>query len=73
MSGNEVVRQIVKKLTCRDISVLISRQHEEKLTAVEKLWLRFHLLICTGCRNFQNNTRLISAALKRYLDHGKDQ
>ena len=63
----------MKKLTCKDISVLISRQQEEKLTAVEKLWLRFHLLICTGCRNFQNNTRLISAALKRYLDHGKDQ
>ena len=63
----------MKMLTCRDVSALISRQHEEPLSAVEKLWLRFHLFICTGCRNFQNNSRLMRAALKRYLDHGTDK
>ena len=67
-----MVRQIMKKLTCRDISLLVSREHETRLSIVEKLWLRFHLLICTGCRNLQNNTRLMRAALKRYLDQGKD-
>ncbi len=57
---------------CRDISILISRQHETPLTPVESLWLRFHLLICEGCRNFQNNVRVMRNAFKRYLDQGKD-
>ncbi len=67
-----MVWAIVKKLTCRDISLLVSREHETRLSTGEKLWLRFHLLICAGCRNFQNNTRLMRAAMKRYLDQGKD-
>lgn len=63
---------IAKKLTCKDVSLLISRQHERPLNSGEKFWLRLHLYICTGCRNFQNNTRLMRAAFKRYLDQGKD-
>ncbi len=63
---------IVKKITCKDVSVLISRQHEQRLSTGEKIWLRLHLYICTGCRNFQNNTRLMRAAMKRFLDQGKD-
>jgi hypothetical protein len=64
---------IVKKITCKDVSVLISRQHEQPLSTSEKLWLRLHLYICTGCRNFQNNSRLMRAAMKRFLDQGKDR
>ena len=58
----------MKRLTCRDASVLISRQHEQRLSAGEKFWLRLHLYICAGCRNFQNNALVMRAALKRYLD-----
>ena len=65
-------RGIVRRLNCKEVSVLISRAHEHPLTTSEKFWLRLHLYICNGCRNFQNNARLMRAALKRYLDQGKD-
>ncbi len=60
----------MRRLNCRDASVLISRQHEHPLSTGEKFWLRLHLYICTGCRNFRNNTQLMRAALERYLDQG---
>ena len=62
----------MKKLSCKEASEIISRQHEQPRTTGETFWLKLHLVICTGCRNFQNNTRLIQAALKRYLDQGPD-
>ena len=65
-------RTVVKKLSCKEASEIISRQHEQPRTTGETFWLKLHLVICTGCRNFQNNTRLIQAALKRYLDQGPD-
>jgi hypothetical protein len=64
---------IVKKLTCKDVSVLISREHEHPLGAGERFWLRLHLYICTGCRNFKNNTQIMRAALQRYLEQDKDR
>ena len=64
---------IVYRLTCKGASELISRQHEHALSAGEKIWLTLHLYICTGCRNFQNNTRLIRAVLKRYLEQGNEK
>jgi hypothetical protein len=51
----------------------MSRQHEQPLTFSEKFWLRLHLYVCTGCRNFQNNMQLMRAAMKRYLDQGGDK
>jgi hypothetical protein len=63
----------MNKLTCRDVSLLISRQQEEHLTTTARLRLRFHLLICTGCRNFQNNTQLMREAFRRYLNPDKDR
>ena len=65
-------RTIVKRLTCKDVSVLISRQHEHPLTTGERFWLRLHLYICAGCRNFQNNVQLMRAAVRRYLERGAD-
>jgi hypothetical protein len=55
------------------VSELISRQRELPLSAGEKFWLKLHLYICTGCRNFENNMRIMRAAMKRYLDTGKDK
>jgi hypothetical protein len=63
----------VKRLTCKDVSGIISRQHEQPLALLTKLRLTLHLSICDGCRNFRNNTRLMRAAIQRYLDHGSGQ
>ena len=60
----------MKKLNCKDISVLISRQQDQPLTMGEKFWLRLHLYICNGCRNFAKNMQVMRAAMQRYLDKG---
>ncbi len=62
----------MKRLKCKDVAELISRRHEHPLSTGEKFWLRLHLYICTGCRNFENNMTIMRAALKRYLDRGRD-
>ncbi len=68
-----VRRAIVIRLNCREVSELISREHEHPLTTGEKFWLRLHLYICNGCRNFRNNTRLMRSALRCYLNQDKDR
>lgn len=67
-----MVRKVMKPLTCKQASEAISRRHEQPLTFAEKFWLRLHLYICTGCRHFQNNMQIMRAAMKRYLDQGRD-
>lgn len=63
-------RSIVKRLNCKEISVLVSREHEQPLTSSERFWMRLHLYICSGCRNFKNNVAIMRAAMKRYLEKG---
>ena len=68
-----ISRTRVKRLSCKEVSEIISRQHEQPLTTGEKLWLKLHLYICNRCRNCRSNTRLMRAALKRYLEQGHDK
>ncbi len=63
-------RSIVKRLNCKEISVLVSREHEQPLTRSERFWLRLHLYICSGCRNFKSNVAIMRAAMKQYLEKG---
>ena len=67
-----IALMISKKLTCRDVTVLVSREREKPLTLGERFWLRLHLYVCTGCRNFKSNMTLMRAAMKHYLDKGGD-
>ena len=61
---------MVKWLKCKDVSLLVSREHEQPLTRGERFWMRLHLAICTGCRNFKNNMAILRAAMKQYLEKG---
>ena len=63
-------QSIVKRLNCKEVSVLVSREHEQPLTRGERFWMRLHLYICSGCRNFKNNMAIMRAAMKQYLEKG---
>ncbi len=63
----------MKPLTCKQASEALSRRHEQPLTFVERFWLKLHLCLCNGCRNFQNNVQLMRAAMQRYLDQDQDR
>ena len=46
-------------LNCRRASRLISDALDRELTLGERAALRFHLLVCTSCRNFGGRMRLL--------------
>jgi hypothetical protein len=49
----DIVR--VMNMPCREHTVLLSRQLEEPLRSGEAWGLRFHLVLCIGCRRFKRH------------------
>lgn len=52
--------------SCYKATALTSLSHERPLLFKEKMSLRVHTLICTGCRNFQKNTAILSKAMTEF-------
>lgn len=52
-------------ITCKQASELISQSMDAALTKRKQLQLRFHLLFCGACCNFQRQVRWLSRAAKR--------
>lgn len=52
-------------LNCRDATALMSQEQERKLTLGERLALRLHVLICTGCNNFRRQMVVVRNAARR--------
>jgi hypothetical protein len=55
-------------LTCKETSVLLSQAQDRPLGLGERLRLKLHLLVCTGCSNFSRQLKLIRAAIRRQRD-----
>jgi hypothetical protein len=45
----------------------MSEGGERTLTAVERVGLRVHLLMCAGCRNFARQLHFLRAAMQVYV------
>jgi putative zinc finger protein len=54
-------------LTCREASGLLSESRERKLGWRATLRLRVHLALCSACRNFDSNLRILREAMRRYV------
>lgn len=50
-------------MKCRKASHLISLSMEKKLPFIERVGLRFHLLICDACTNFYRQLHLLRKAM----------
>lgn len=61
-----------KKLTCHEVSRLLSDGLDKELPADEQKYLRLHLAICDACRNVEQQLQLMSEALRR-LGAGRDR
>ena len=55
-------------LKCREVTQLCSRELEEPLTLGQRLALRAHLLVCTGCSNFRRQMFMLRDAARRYAE-----
>jgi hypothetical protein len=50
-------------LKCKQASELISQSQDRELTLQERIQLKFHLFICTGCTNCNRQITLIHKAM----------
>ena len=58
-------------LNCLEVTRLVSDSQERSLTLREKMSLRMHVMICSGCRNFEKNMmplRLTARAFAKGVD-----
>ncbi|MBP6533535.1 MAG: hypothetical protein KAZ45_00420 [Arenimonas sp.] len=55
--------------SCFKATQLISLSNERPLVFREKVSLRTHLMICSMCRNFRNNSKTLSKAMQAYTQH----
>ncbi|WP_137936561.1 zf-HC2 domain-containing protein [Chitinivorax sp. B] len=62
-------------LVCKEATRLVSEAMDRKLTMGEQLSLKFHLTICSGCRNFNKHMQFLRSAARRLVDRddGPDQ
>lgn len=55
-------------INCKEATVLMSRSMDRRLPLGERLLLRLHLLICSGCANAGRQMQLLRRAVARLLD-----
>jgi hypothetical protein len=54
-------------LTCHQATRLLSEAQDRKLPLKEKLPLKLHLMMCSGCANFRQQMDFLRQAARRYL------
>lgn len=54
--------------SCREITALMSKGLDKKLGLSERLAIGLHVVICSGCRNFQSQSQFIRKAAHRYTE-----
>lgn len=60
-------------LSCFEATRLMSQAQERKLTLKEHLLLRFHVVVCSGCRNFKAQIGTLRAIARAYARGGKER
>ena len=51
-------------LSCREVTRLISDAQEGPLRLQDRMSMRMHLLMCSACRNFEEQMATIRAAMR---------
>ena len=53
-------------LNCKEATRLISESQERKLSLLEKMSLKFHVMMCSGCKNFSQQVPFLSQAMRAF-------
>jgi hypothetical protein len=59
------------KLTCKEVSRLVSEGFDRRLGWSERVRVRIHLAICDGCTNFNKQMLFLRKALSRLAEQPK--
>lgn len=57
----------INLLSCKDFTELACKSHDHPLQGWERIFFIFHHTICTVCRRFHRQTKLIDTAAKGAL------
>ncbi len=57
-------------LNCKEVTELCSEEMERKLPMRERIFLRMHLAMCSGCRHFRSHMGFIRQAARKYAEGG---
>lgn len=67
MSGKPLVRGAgAIMLNCSEVTRELSRAQEERLGLRERMALSLHLSMCSGCRDFQKQMRVLRSAMRSF-------
>jgi hypothetical protein len=55
-------------LNCKEVTELCSQEMERGLQLHERMSLRMHLMMCSGCTNFRKQMQALRAAMQQYAD-----
>jgi hypothetical protein len=59
-------------MNCQQATKLISESQERALSLPEKMSLKLHVMMCSGCKNFSLQVPFLSKAMKVYA-RGQDE
>lgn len=57
-------------LSCQQATELMSQEQDRPLRLVERIGLRLHVLMCTGCNNYRRQMSVLRAACRRFGSGG---
>lgn len=63
-----VCRSGTRMLNCHRVTQLISESQERGLSVSERVSLKFHTMMCAGCRNFNEQVPLLRKLMREYRD-----
>jgi hypothetical protein len=52
--------------SCKDISALVLAREDRPVTLTERAHMRFHMLICKACPNFEKQILTLRQGLKNW-------
>lgn len=52
--------------SCREVSELVSQSIDRRLSLIEWMQLRMHLLLCDACSRFKRQAEFLHAAAREY-------
>lgn len=53
-------------LSCKEATVLMSQEQDRQLGLGERVALRLHVLICTGCNSYRRHMHVLREACRRF-------
>ena len=53
-------------LNCKQAAALMSQGMDKELGMLQKIGLRFHLMMCTGCRNFSKQMKFLRQGCQKF-------